>query len=517
MGLDGRRRSTLALWAMVAAAVVFAPRVARGEERKVAIGFSNLVARFDGWDEIGLAKPEYRVYILEYLRDAGLNAVGAESLVFSRDDAEKADLVLGGTVKELTCRSFDDGRACRIGIAWEVMNRRTEEVVYRVLTRVNRWGLSENNHASAGKLLVLSAVNSLIKRPRFRALFRKDAQAPEPSDYQTAQFRGCQVEQRELPGAFQVVADATVLLKSDRGFGSGFFLGGEGLVLTAAHVVEGGGIDVKERSGKVTRARIVRVSRTHDVALLSIAGSDRTFPCLQLETSTKQPGTDVYAIGAAASEDLAFSLTRGIVSGLRTVSDTRLIQTDASVSPGNSGGPLLDKQGRVVGVVSRKLAGEAVEGVAFGVAIEEALAALKVEAGPATSPVLLRPSGDEARPARRAAHVVVDTENEATTLDPILPAKIRALRVGGYILAGVGAALGTLTYMTYEQDKDKQVLTRDGYASRRLANDLSWTACAIGVAAVITSYAIAPSLKELREQSVSVAIAPTGIGVSVRY
>jgi S1-C subfamily serine protease len=503
--------------AVVVAAVAFAPRVARAGERKVAIGFSNLVARFDGWDEIGFAKPEYRVYILEYLRDAGLNAVGAESLVFSRDDAQKADLVLGGTVKELTCRSFDDGRACRIGVAWEVMDRRTEEVVYRVLIHTNQWGLSESNHASAGKLLVLSSVNALIKRPRFRALLSpKDGVTGQQSDYQTAQFRACQVEQRELPGAFQVVADATVLLKTDRGFGSGFFLGGEGLVLTAAHVVEGGGIDVKERNGKVTRAKIVRVSRTHDVALLSIAGSDqRSFPCLQLETSAKQPGTDVYAIGAAASEDLAFSLTRGIVSGLRTVSDTRLIQTDASVSPGNSGGPLLDKQGRVVGVVSRKLAGEAVEGVGFGVAIEEALAALKLQAGPATSPALVRPSGDEARPPRRAADVVVDTESQARTLDPKLPGKIRALRIGGYLAAGIGAALGALTYMTYE--KDKELLTRDGYASRRLANDLSWTACAIGVAAVITSYAIAPSLKELRERSVSVAIGPTGLGVSVRY
>src|SRR5204863_3156036 len=207
-------------------------------------------------------------------------------------------------------------------------------------------------------------------------------------------------QESELPAAFEESADATVILKNDEGFGSGFFLGSEGLILTAAHVVEGGAIDAQQRNGKVTHARVLRVSKAHDVALVSIAGAGAgaaTWPCLQLDTSAKRPGVDVYAIGAAAREDLAFSLTRGIVSGLRTTDDTRLIQTDASVSPGNSGGPLLDKQARVVGVVSHKLAGAAIEGVAFGVAIEDALGALKLEPGTTTSAALLQPAAGDAR------------------------------------------------------------------------------------------------------------------------
>jgi hypothetical protein len=105
------------------AALTLVPQVARAEEHEVAIGFSNLVARLDGTDDIGFAKAEYRVYILEALRSAGLNAVGAESLVFSRDESERADLILGGTVRELACRSTGATRACRIGIVWEVLGK----------------------------------------------------------------------------------------------------------------------------------------------------------------------------------------------------------------------------------------------------------------------------------------------------------------------------------------------------------------------------------------------------------
>src|SRR5262245_39373722 len=113
-------------------------RPALAEEQKArpkaAIGFSNLIARLEN-DEIGFAKPEFRVHILEALRDAGFNAVGAESLVFGKDDAERADLVLGGTVTELRCRSWSGQLRCLVGIEWQVLDRESDQIVYRVLSR----------------------------------------------------------------------------------------------------------------------------------------------------------------------------------------------------------------------------------------------------------------------------------------------------------------------------------------------------------------------------------------------
>src|SRR5204862_7583182 len=108
------------------------------------------------------------------------------------------------------------------------------------------------------------------------------------------------------------------------------------------------------------------ISRKHDVALIAIAGSTGADqPCLELQLTPPAPGDDIYAIGSPASQELAFSLTRGIVSGLRLQDGVQLLQTDASLSPGNRGGPLLEHHARVVGVVSRKLAGQAMEGLGF--------------------------------------------------------------------------------------------------------------------------------------------------------
>src|SRR5688572_28936714 len=82
-----------------------------------AIGFSNLVFRLERGDVIGIAGQDFRIHILEDLRRRGLNAVGAESLVFGNDRGDSADLTLGGTVTELECRrgSAAGQVTCRMG------------------------------------------------------------------------------------------------------------------------------------------------------------------------------------------------------------------------------------------------------------------------------------------------------------------------------------------------------------------------------------------------------------------
>ena len=86
-------------------------------------------------------------------------------------------------------------------------------------------------------------------------------------------------------------------------------------------------------------------------------------------------GSDVYVIGHPVG--LGWTITRGIVSAIRRpgeVAPTEIIQTDAAISPGNSGGPLLDRHGRLVGVVVFKLAGRGVESVGFAIPVSAAAA-----------------------------------------------------------------------------------------------------------------------------------------------
>ncbi|MET0795378.1 MAG: serine protease [Polyangiaceae bacterium] len=503
---------------------------------KVAVGFSNLLARIDK-DEIGFAKPEYRVHILEALRQAGFNAVGAENLVFNKDDGEKADLVLGGTVRELDCLLSWYNMRCRIGIEWQLLDREHDQIVYQVLTRFAHLDLPRGNDAAVGKALTMGALSLLMGRPRFIELLNAEHVAlPAETDYPTGTFSGCDPKAHELPTDFDAVADGTVVVKSRDGFGSGFFLGPDGLVITAAHVVASGKVEVRLHGGKTVQGRVVRISHKQDVALIALADSGPPArPCLAYDATPQTTGADVYAIGSPASEELAFSLSRGIVSGVRTISDVTLIQTDASLSPGNSGGALVDQHGRVVGVVSRKIAGRAVEGLGFAIPIQTALTALHLEPGTVTSPALLEHGPAPAdHPAAHAA--LIDTPDPPRSLDPEgdrqrylqadydrrvkeqhdrTPGYVRTLRWGGVAVGSAGALMILVTGM-----QEQKRMTHSDYRDLRLENDLSWAAFALGTGAFVTSFILEPKIAPSKVQSAgswSVIAGPANIAMKVTF
>jgi serine protease Do len=75
----------------------------------------------------------------------------------------------------------------------------------------------------------------------------------------------------------------------------------------------------------------------------------------------------VFAVGSPLGGELSWSVSRGVISGVRDLDGRQLLQTDASLNPGNSGGPLIDSHLRVLGIVSFKVAGDGIEGIGFGV------------------------------------------------------------------------------------------------------------------------------------------------------
>lgn len=499
----------------------------------VEIGFSNLLARVDS-EQIALAKPEYRVHILEALRAAGFNAVGAENLVFDQDKASKAKLLLGGTVKELQCAHVSGALHCRIGVEWQLWDRAQDRVVYRVISRYLDQRVPEREPEKAGKALVMGALGRLMQRPQFKKLAgAHSAPLQRDDEFDAATFRECQGATYELPRDFERVADGTVMVKTDSGFGSGFFLGPDGLVLTAAHVVDSGSVKLRMHDGSLLTARVVRISHRSDVALLSAGNSNAPFSCLALSSAKQTPGNDVYAIGSPASEDLAFSLSRGIVSGVRNINELSLLQTDASLSPGNSGGAMIDKEGRAVGVVSRKIAGRAVEGLGFAIPIDSALAALKLQAGATTTPELLvKPIAA----VETTSSVIVDHPDPEWSLDPVgdrqrlfeadlanreqrrrekTPAYLHVMRWGGAAVASVGGYLVLASYSVNQGD-----VTRKEYQSLRTQNDLGWVAVAVGAAGFVTSFVLAPSLEPSTlepAKRVSLLAGPGRVGVGVMF
>ncbi len=164
---------------------------------------------------------------------------------------------------------------------------------------------------------------------------------------------------------------AVVSVQAGPSRGTGFFVDRD-LVLTNVHVVGSQTyVTLKLAGGRTLNARVERTAPDVDIALLRVASPPSAQPRLTLgSTAGLRSGQEVVAIGSALGV-LEQTVTRGIISALRRAGPVRLIQTDAAINRGNSGGPLLDRDGRVIGITTLKAAGAA-ESIGFAIAIDHA-------------------------------------------------------------------------------------------------------------------------------------------------
>ena len=183
-----------------------------------------------------------------------------------------------------------------------------------------------------------------------------------------------QIYRRAAPGVVQVTATQVVTTPSidpffgfsipqhqrQQALGSGFVIDKAGHIVTNYHVIEGArSVDVSFSDNESRRARIVGADPSTDIAVLQVKALSRALTPVQLGDSDDiHVGDAVVAIGNPFG--LERTVTAGIVSALQRViqapnaySIDHVIQTDAPINKGNSGGPLLDAQGRVIGVNSQ--------------------------------------------------------------------------------------------------------------------------------------------------------------------
>jgi len=122
---------------------------------------------------------------------------------------------------------------------------------------------------------------------------------------------------------------------------------------------------------------VLRSDKNRDVALI------KTEPIavhpIMISDSEPNVGEEVYVLGSPLGDKFNTTLTRGILSGYRTLEEKRYLQSDVAILPGNSGGPLLDAKGSVIGISVAGLGAKGIAGMNFFIPIGDALAKLNIE------------------------------------------------------------------------------------------------------------------------------------------
>lgn len=179
------------------------------------------------------------------------------------------------------------------------------------------------------------------------------------------------------------VLSAVVTVRLGTGHGTGFVVSEDGLILTNQHVVgDGNRVRIIFNNGIEVTGEVVVRSEVRDVAVIN---SPLRIPSyLPVRAEIPGPLEPVFAIGTPIDEKLSSTITTGVVSAIRTDERTSLsfIQADAAISPGNSGGPLLDANGNVIGISVLKVVADHAESLNMFIPIGDALEAVNLRAMP---------------------------------------------------------------------------------------------------------------------------------------
>lgn len=311
----------------------------------------------------------------------GFRVAGDPGQLFGKQREEGGELQFGLSITEMDMdvRALCDftGRhmvgirgKSRVTVDWQVF----DPVRRQVILRQRNEGKFETTDAISPdqKLLMqlafADATNQLAVSPELRKMMTERAPLPQPGAPAIAQdrsripLRRMGLSQQPINTHIDRLRSATVLIESsDTGHGSGFIVSEDGLMITNRHVVGGQRfVRVRLVSGRSVVGEVLRTHDLRDVALVKLEGSG--YPVMALRETPVTVTEEVYAIGAPRERILAWTVTRGVVSAWRPAQlpgrPFDLIQSDVSIHGGNSGGPMLDRQGNLVAI--------AVAGYAFG-------------------------------------------------------------------------------------------------------------------------------------------------------
>lgn len=312
----------------------------------------------------------------------------AETLAKSVGLRPRPGLRIEGAVAELDARLCEVARkratgTLGMGVTWRILDPAKDEPVAVIETHAagDAGEIAVDAPAPLLDAAFRANVEALVADPAFRKAIR-----PPPRRRAKPAVAAIEVPLAPMvlmlagagvPMPLDQAAQGVVSIITDKALGSGLLITADGYLLTNAHVVGAAKtVTVRWPDGRETLGEVVRTEARRDVAL--IRTDPPTVRPLIIRRRPVSLAETVYAIGTPRETQFAGTLTRGVVSTTqRVIAGQTFIQSDVAITHGESGGPLLDHKGWVVGVTqSTYEPGGVSQNINFFIPIDEALRAL---------------------------------------------------------------------------------------------------------------------------------------------
>ena len=326
--------------------------------------------------------PAFQAAFRSEVSAAGLKTVGKGSDLFA-SETDTAEFLVGAMIKRIhmeVCASRSVKGSATIEVEWQIYSVADAKVVARIPTS-GAFSAPELGR-DWGEMLAPgafgAAARSLARDEEFIEIVRGGKHTAIGPNAPVQSELKLTLPRLGAPVPMKTVGRSVVSIFAGDGMGSGVLVSPDGYILTNHHVAgDAGRVRVRWADGTETVGEVVRADRRRDVALVKVAPT--TTPALAIRHTEVEVGETVFAIGTPLDKNLSGTLTRGVVSAHRIREGLPFIQSDAAVTHGNSGGPLLDEKGSVVGLTVSGLEPDGAPiGLNFFIPIDDALKALTI-------------------------------------------------------------------------------------------------------------------------------------------
>lgn len=321
-------------------------------------------------DKIYLSEDELTEKLREELGKYGYKVLGGQYRLFDEGPRPKADLVLGGMVRDLKgniCYNPPDSTTSCSGevylrVEWQVYDPRQKKVLLKVETAGSYKRDLMELVPDRGRSLWLgayrAAVANLAANPALQKLVSgKPALSPPPRPKPTVQkpvqltplkLTYAAAQSFKMPGDADAVRAAMVGVYGDSGSGDGFFISPGGYLLTSAQSVTGSKyVKVRLADGNELLGEVLRSDAAWDVAIVRIKAS--VAAALPMASGRPRVGSSVFAVSRNAA---APKLRQGVVGDYITAAGRRLGTSTVNLPTAMNGAPLVDRHGAVVGIAA---------------------------------------------------------------------------------------------------------------------------------------------------------------------